>query len=57
VRVRIAGMPAEQSVVYRLAGFEVNPVTRTLKRNETIVDLSRRSFDLLLYFVQNSLVG
>jgi DNA-binding response OmpR family regulator len=50
-------MPPEQSVVYRLAGFEVNPVTRTLKRNETIVDLSRRSFDLLLYFVQNSLVG
>jgi DNA-binding winged helix-turn-helix (wHTH) protein len=47
-------MPAKQRVVYRFAGFEVNPVTRTLKRNEGIIDLSRRSFDLLLYFVQNS---
>jgi hypothetical protein len=40
-------MPAEQSVVYRFAGFEVNPVTRSLKRNETSIELSRRSFDLL----------
>jgi len=47
-------MPAEQSFVYRFAGFEVNPVARTLKRNETLIGLSRRSFDLLLYFVQNS---
>jgi DNA-binding winged helix-turn-helix (wHTH) protein/tetratricopeptide (TPR) repeat protein len=32
----------------------VDPGARTLKRNETSVGLTRRSFDLLLYLVQNS---
>jgi DNA-binding winged helix-turn-helix (wHTH) protein/tetratricopeptide (TPR) repeat protein len=47
-------MPSEHSRVYRFAEFEVNPVARTLMRNEVAIGLSRRSFDLLLYFVQNS---
>jgi DNA-binding winged helix-turn-helix (wHTH) protein len=47
-------MPPEHSQVYRFAEFEVNPVARTLVRNEVAIGLSRRSFDLSLYFVQNS---
>jgi DNA-binding winged helix-turn-helix (wHTH) protein/TolA-binding protein len=47
-------MPQGQSPVYRFRDFEVDPVARTLKRGGEIVSLSRRSFDLLLYFVQNS---
>jgi eukaryotic-like serine/threonine-protein kinase len=40
--------------MYRFRDFEVDPLARTLKRGDTTVSLSRRSFDLLLYFVQNS---
>ena len=46
-------MPAGQSPIYRFGEFEVNPHTRTLKRKQGAVSLSRRSFDLLLFFVQN----
>jgi len=47
-------MPPELSPVYRFGEFEVNPIARTLMRKEAAIGLSRRSFDLLLYFVQNS---
>ena len=47
-------MPAGQSPIYRFGDFEVNPLTRTLKRKQAVIGLSRRSFDLLLYFVRNS---
>ena len=47
-------MPAQQITVYRFAGFEVNPVARSLIRDGQSISLSRRSFDLLLYFVNNS---
>lgn len=40
--------------IYRFGEFEVDTLARTLKRGDTSVILSRRSFDLLLYFVQNS---
>jgi len=46
-------MPGEQNALYRFAEFEVNPVARTLTRKGDILSLSRRSFDLLLYFVKN----
>jgi len=46
-------MPPQQNAVYRFGEFEVNPGSRSLTRNQTPVTLSRRSFDLLLYFVQN----
>jgi len=47
-------MTLGHSPVYRFGEFEVDPLARTLKHKEAIVGLSRRSFDLLLYFVQNS---
>lgn len=47
-------MHPAQGQVYRFGEFEVDPLARTLKHKEAIVGLSRRSFDLLLYFVQNS---
>jgi DNA-binding winged helix-turn-helix (wHTH) protein/predicted Zn-dependent protease len=47
-------MPQGQQPVYRFGEFVVDPLARTLKRGESTVSLSRRSFDLLLYFVQNS---
>jgi DNA-binding winged helix-turn-helix (wHTH) protein/Flp pilus assembly protein TadD len=40
--------------IYRFRDFEVDPLARTLRRGDATVSLSRRSFDLLLYFVQNS---
>jgi len=48
------GMPPEQGSVYRFGEFAVDPLARTLTRHEATVALSRRSFDLLLYLVQNS---
>jgi DNA-binding winged helix-turn-helix (wHTH) protein/tetratricopeptide (TPR) repeat protein len=45
--------PALHSI-YRFGEFEVDTLARTLKRGDSIVFLSRRSFDLLLYFVLNS---
>ena len=47
-------MPQGEFPVYRFREFEVDPYARTLKRAGARVSLSRRSFDLLLYFVQNS---
>jgi DNA-binding winged helix-turn-helix (wHTH) protein/cytochrome c-type biogenesis protein CcmH/NrfG len=47
-------MPPGQSPIYRFGEFEVNPLTRSLKRKQASIGLSRRSFDLLLYFVRNS---
>ncbi len=40
--------------IYRFRDFEVDPLARTLRRGDATVSLSRRSFDLLVYFVQNS---
>jgi eukaryotic-like serine/threonine-protein kinase len=40
--------------VYRFRDFEMDPLARTLRRGDTAVSLSRRSFDLLHYFLQNS---
>jgi eukaryotic-like serine/threonine-protein kinase len=34
-------------------GFQVDVSARTLRRNEEVVTLSRRAFDVLLYLVQN----
>jgi DNA-binding winged helix-turn-helix (wHTH) protein len=47
-------MPSNQGQVYRFGEFAVDPLARTLKREDAAVGLSRRSFDLLLYLVQNS---
>jgi eukaryotic-like serine/threonine-protein kinase len=34
-------------------GFQIDVLARTLRRNEEVVTLSRRAFDVLLYLVQN----
>jgi eukaryotic-like serine/threonine-protein kinase len=47
-------MPAATHPIYRFGEFEVDARGRTLKRGDVPVSLNRRSFDLLLYFVQNS---
>lgn len=47
-------MLQEQGMHYRFEEFTVEPVARALKRNGSAIELSRRSFDLLLYLVQNS---
>lgn len=47
-------MAGERHPIYRFGEYEVDPLARTLKRGSEVVGLSRRSFDLLLYFVQNS---
>lgn len=39
--------------ILRFANYQVDPVARTVRREQEIVTLSRRAFDLLLYFVQN----
>ncbi len=47
-------MPLATHPIYRFGEYEVDPLARTLRRGDSVVGLSRRSFDLLLYFVQNS---
>jgi DNA-binding winged helix-turn-helix (wHTH) protein/Flp pilus assembly protein TadD/predicted negative regulator of RcsB-dependent stress response len=47
-------MLPQQGLIYRFYEYTVDPLARTLKRNEEDVALTRRSFDLLLYLVQNS---
>src|ERR1700685_2921496 len=38
---------------FRFGKFQVDALARTLRREETIVTLNRRAFDVLLYLVQN----
>lgn len=47
-------MPPVLRPIYRFREFEVDSLARTLRRGNKTIGLSRRSFDLLLYFVQNS---
>jgi len=39
--------------IFRFGAFQVDPLARTLRREEQVVTLNRRAFDVLLYFVQN----
>jgi DNA-binding winged helix-turn-helix (wHTH) protein/tetratricopeptide (TPR) repeat protein len=47
-------MSPDQGKVYRFGEFAVDPLARTLKCEDEAVALTRRSFDLLLYLVQNA---
>src|ERR1035438_2233040 len=38
---------------FQFGKFQVDALARTLRREEEIVTLNRRAFDVLLYFVQN----
>jgi DNA-binding winged helix-turn-helix (wHTH) protein len=49
-----ANIPLATHPIYRFGEYEVDSLARTLRRGDAVVSLSRRSFDLLLYFVQNS---
>src|SRR5271157_2555126 len=39
--------------IFRFGEFQVDALARTLRREEEIVTLNRRAFDVLLYLVQN----
>src|SRR6204780_1765532 len=39
--------------IFQFGEFQIDVLARTLRREEEIVTLNRRAFDVLLYFVQN----
>jgi DNA-binding winged helix-turn-helix (wHTH) protein/tetratricopeptide (TPR) repeat protein len=39
--------------IFQFGEFRIDPLDRTLRRNESAVPLHRRAFDVLLYLVQN----
>jgi eukaryotic-like serine/threonine-protein kinase len=39
--------------IFQFGEFRVDPLDRTLRRNEAVVALNRRAFDVLLYLVRN----
>src|SRR6204780_3842973 len=39
--------------IFRFGEFQIDALARTLRREEEIVTLNRRAFDVLLYLVQN----
>src|SRR5580700_3964454 len=39
--------------IFKFGEFQIDALARTLRREEKIVTLNRRAFDVLLYFVQN----
>ncbi len=39
--------------IYQFGEFQIDALTRTLRREEEVVVLNRRAFDVLWYFVQN----
>ena len=39
--------------IYQFGEFQIEALARTLRREQEIVTLNRRAFDVLLYFVQN----
>jgi DNA-binding winged helix-turn-helix (wHTH) protein/tetratricopeptide (TPR) repeat protein len=43
----------QTSEIFQFGEFRLDPLDRTLRRNESAVPLHRRAFDVLLYLVQN----
>jgi eukaryotic-like serine/threonine-protein kinase len=43
----------ESQEKFQFGDFRVDPLTRTLRRNEEVVTLNRRAFDVLVYLVKN----
>jgi DNA-binding winged helix-turn-helix (wHTH) protein len=39
--------------IFQFGDFQVDPLARTLRRDDEVVTLSRRAFDVLLYLVRN----
>lgn len=46
-------MPMKTEEIYQFGQFRVDPLMRSLRRNDASLALNRRSFDVLLYLVQN----
>jgi eukaryotic-like serine/threonine-protein kinase len=46
-------MSLKQDGIYQFAEFKIDALSRTLRRQEEIVPLNFRAFDVLLYMVQN----
>src|ERR1700728_4787599 len=43
----------KQDGIYQFGRLRIDALARTLRREEEVVTLNRRAFDVLLYFVQN----
>ena len=43
----------QMSEIFQFGEFRIDPLERTLRRNDSAVALQRRAFDVLLYLVQN----
>src|SRR5271163_1652821 len=39
--------------IFKFGEFQIDALARSLRREEEIVTLNRRAFDVLMYFVQN----
>jgi DNA-binding winged helix-turn-helix (wHTH) protein/tetratricopeptide (TPR) repeat protein len=46
-------MPMKTDGIFQFGEFRVDALARTLRREEELLPLNRRAFDVLLYFVQN----
>jgi DNA-binding winged helix-turn-helix (wHTH) protein/tetratricopeptide (TPR) repeat protein len=46
-------MPVKTGGIFQFGEFQVDALARTLRRQEEIVTLNRRAFDVLLYFAKN----
>jgi eukaryotic-like serine/threonine-protein kinase len=46
-------MPIKAMGIFKFGKFQVDALARTLRREEEVVTLNRRAFDVLLYLVQN----
>src|SRR5580698_7807201 len=46
-------MPMKTEGIFQFGEFRVDARARTLRREEELLTLNRRAFDVLLYFVQN----
>ena len=40
--------------IFQFGEFQINVLARVLRREEEVLTLNRRAFDVLLYLVQNS---
>src|SRR5580704_8667518 len=46
--------PMNPGLIFELGEFQIDPQARVLRREDEVLTLNRRAFDVLLYLVQNS---
>ncbi len=46
-------MPMKKGGIFRFGDFQVDVLARTVRRQDTLIPLNRRAFDVLLYFVHD----